>query len=124
MYSDNPKTKRVEFRCPDGTANPYIAFSAMLLAGLDGIKNKIDPGKPFEVDIYHMDEDQLKLIPKTPYNLHNALQELEKDYNYLKQGDVFTDELIEIWINYKLENEVKPIQIRPHPYEFYLYYEV
>jgi glutamine synthetase len=124
MYSDNPKTKRVEFRCPDGTANPYIAFSAMLLAGLDGIKNKIDPGKPFEVDIYHMDEDQLKLIPKTPYNLHNALQELEKDYYYLKQGDVFTDELIEIWINYKLENEVKPIQIRPHPYEFYLYYEV
>jgi glutamine synthetase len=124
MYSENPKTKRIEFRCPDGTVNPYLAFSAMLMAGLDGIINKIDPGKPMEQDIYHMSERELKHIPQAPDNLEQALHKLRKDHEFLKQGDVFTDDLIETWINYKMENEVKPMALRPHPYEFHLYYEV
>ncbi len=124
MYSENPKAKRVEFRCPDGTANPYLAFAAMLMAGIDGIVNKIDPGKPMEQDIYHMSEKELKNIPQAPDNLEQALHKLRKDHEFLKQGGVFTDDLIETWITYKMENEVKPMALRPHPYEFHLYYEV
>jgi glutamine synthetase len=124
MYSENPKTKRVEFRCPDGTANPYLAFSAMLMAGIDGIVNKIDPGKPMEQDIYHMSEKELKNIPQAPDNLEQALHKLRKDHEFLKQGGVFTDDLIQTWITYKMEQEVKPMALRPHPYEFHLYYEV
>lgn len=124
MYSENPKTKRIEFRCPDGTVNPYLAFSAMLMAGIDGIVNKIDPGKPMEQDIYHMSEKELKNIPQAPDNLEQALHKLRKDHEFLKQGGVFTDDLIETWITYKMEQEVKPMALRPHPYEFHLYYEV
>ncbi|HEY3251636.1 MAG TPA: type I glutamate--ammonia ligase [Ignavibacteria bacterium] len=124
MYSENPKTKRLEFRCPDGTANPYLAFSAMLMAGIDGIINKIEPGKPLEVNIYHMDSKELKKIPKTPYSLQIALEKLEQDSEFLKRGGVFTDDLIETWIDYKIENEVNAVRLRPHPYEFHLYYEV
>jgi len=124
MYSENPKAKRLEFRCPDGTANPYLAFSAMLMAGIDGIVNKIDPGKPMEMDIYHMSEAELKNIPQAPDNLEYSLICLRKDNEFLKRGGVFTDDLIDTWINYKLENEVKQIALRPHPYEFHLYYEV
>jgi len=124
MYSENPKAKRVEFRCPDGTANPYLAFAAMLMAGIDGIVNKIDPGDPMEGDIYHMSEKELKNIPQAPDNLEQALHKLRKDHEFLKQGGVFTDDLIETWITYKMENEVKPMALRPHPYEFHLYYEV
>lgn len=124
MYSDNPKAKRIEFRCPDGTVNPYLAFAAMLMAGIDGIMNKIDPGKPMEQDIYHMSERELKHIPQAPDNLEQALHKLRKDNEFLKKGGVFTDDLIETWINYKTENEVKPMALRPHPYEFHLYYEV
>jgi glutamine synthetase len=124
MYSENPKAKRIEFRCPDGTANPYLAFAAMLMAGIDGIMNKIDPGKPMEQDIYHMSEKELKHIPQAPDNLEQAIHKLRKDNEFLKRGNVFTDDLIETWINYKIENEVKPMALRPHPYEFHLYYEV
>ncbi len=124
MYSENPKAKRLEFRCPDGTANPYLAFSAMLMAGLDGIANKIDPGKPMEMDIYHLSEKELKKIPQAPDALETALEHLEKDNVFLKRGGVFTDDLIETWVRYKMENEVKPMNLRPHPYEFHLYYEV
>lgn len=124
MYSENPKTKRLEFRCPDGTANPYIAFAAMLMAGLDGIKNKIDPGKPLDVDIYHMSSKEASKIPQAPAYLELALDALKKDHEFLKKGDVFTDDLIDTWIDYKIEKEIKPVQLRPHPYEFYLYYEV
>jgi glutamine synthetase len=124
MYSDNPKTKRIEFRCPDGTANPYLAFAAMLMAGIDGIVNKIDPGDAMEQDIYHMSERELKHIPQAPDNLEQALHKLRKDHEFLKKGGVFTDDLIDIWTNYKMENEVKPMALRPHPYEFHLYYEV
>jgi len=124
IYSENPKSKRIEFRCPDGTANPYLAFSAMLLAGIDGIINKINPGGPMEMDIYHMSEKELKKIPQAPDNLEYSLICLRKDNEFLKRGDVFTDDIIETWINYKMENEVKPMALRPHPYEFHLYYEV
>jgi len=124
MYSDLPKAKRIEFRCPDGTANPYLAFSAMLLAGIDGIINKINPGDPLERDIFHMDEKELKKLGHAPEDLPAALHMLEHDNDYLKQGGVFTDTLIETWIDYKLKKEVKEVQLRPHPYEFHLYYEV
>jgi glutamine synthetase len=124
MYSENPKTKRLEFRCPDGTANPYLAFSAMLMAGIDGIVNKIDPGKPMEMNIYHMSEKELSKIPQAPDNLEYSLICLRKDHEFLKRGGVFTDDLIDTWFNYKMENEVKPMALRPHPYEFHLYYEV
>ncbi len=124
MYSENPKAKRVEFRCPDGTANPYLAFAAMLMAGIDGVKNKIDPGEPMERDIYHMSEKELKNIPQAPDNLEQAIHKLRKDHEFLKQGGVFTDDLIDTWIEYKIENEIKPMALRPHPYEFHLYYEV
>jgi len=124
MYSNNPKAKRIEFRCPDGTANPYLAFSAILLAGLDGIINKTDPGEPLEMDIYHMDEKELKKLRHAPEDLTVALHNLEEDNDYLKQGGVFTDQIIETWIDYKMKKEVKEVQLRPHPYEFHLYYEV
>ena len=124
MYSENPKTKRLEFRCPDGTANPYLAFSAMLMAGLDGIINKIEPGEPIDTDMYHLSEREIKKIPQAPDYLEIALKYLENDNKYLKMGGVFTDDLIETWIKYKIENEVKQVQLRPHPYEFHLYYEV
>jgi glutamine synthetase len=124
MYSENPKAKRLEFRCPDGTANPYIAFAAMLMAGLDGILNKIEPGKPMEQDIYHLTHDELSAVPQAPSSLEHALDALKHDNAYLLQGGVFTEDLISTWIEYKMEKEVKPIQLRPHPYEFHLYYEV
>jgi glutamine synthetase len=123
MYSENPKAKRLEFRCPDGTANPYIAFSAMLMAGLDGIINKIQPGEPMEQDIYHLSHEELSAVPQAPSSLELALDALKHDNAYLKQGGVFTEDLISTWIEYKMEKEVKPMQLRPHPYEFHLYYE-
>jgi glutamine synthetase len=124
MYSGSPKAKRIEFRCPDGTSNPYLAFAAMLMAGIDGIVNKIDPGEPMEQDIYHLSEKELKKIPQAPESLEIALHSLEKDNEYLKKGGVFTDDLISTWLEYKMEREVKQVQLRPHPYEFHLYYEV
>lgn len=124
MYSDSPKSKRIEFRSPDGTANPYLAFSAMLMAGLDGIINKINPGEPVLKDVFHLTHEEKKAIKQAPENLEQALHSLENDNEYLKQGDVFSEELIRTWIDYKFEKEVKEVSLRPHPYEFHLYYEM
>lgn len=124
MYTEKPKSKRIEFRCPDGTANPYLAFAAMSMAGIDGIVNKIDPGEPMEMDIYHLSEKEQKKIPQAPKNLESALEHLQSDCAFLKKGEVFTDDLIDTWIDYKMEKEVKQVALRPHPYEFHLYYEV
>ncbi|RME59885.1 MAG: type I glutamate--ammonia ligase [Candidatus Dadabacteria bacterium] len=123
MYSENPKSKRLEFRCPDPTCNPYLAFSAILMAALDGINNKIDPGEPLDTNIYKLTEEELKEVPKTPQSLEVALQALDRDRAFLKEGGVFSDELIDAWISYKVENEIKELQQRPHPYEFFLYFD-
>ena len=123
MYSSNPKSKRIEFRCPDPICNPYLGFPALLMAGLDGIINKIDPGKPLDKDIYEMSPEQLRDVPNTPGSLEEALKALKKDHDFLLRGDVFTKDLIETWIEYKMFKEVKPMQLRPHPYEFMMYYD-
>jgi len=124
MYSASPKSKRVEFRCPDPSCNPYLAFSALTLAGLDGIINKIDPGEPLDKDIYDLEPEELANVPSTPGSLEEALRALERDHDFLLRGDVFTEDVIEAWVNYKLEKEVKPMALRPHPYEYGLYYDV
>jgi len=123
-YSSSPKSKRMEFRCPDPSANPYLAFTAILLAGLDGVKNKIDPGEPTDINIYAASSDILAKIPSTPGSLSEALDALENDHAFLLEGDVFTKDVIETYIAYKRENEVDPINLRPHPHEFNLYYDV
>ena len=123
MYSANPKAKRFEFRCPDPTANGYLMFSALLMAALDGIENKLDPGDPLDRDIYDMTSKELAEWPHTPGSLDEALQALGEDHAFLTKGNVFTDDLIEEWISYKTENEVDELRLRPHPHEFYLYYD-
>ncbi|MBL6675207.1 MAG: type I glutamate--ammonia ligase [Proteobacteria bacterium] len=122
-YSSSPKSKRMEFRCPDPSANPYLAFAAMLMAGLDGVKNKIDPGEPTDINIYEAPEEILAKIPSTPGSLAEALNALESDHAFLLEGDVFTKDVIETYVNYKRENEVNPVNIQPHPHEFKLYYD-
>ena len=122
-YSSSPKSKRMEFRCPDPTANPYLAFAAMLMAGLDGVKNKIDPGEPTDINIYEAPEEILAKIPSTPGSLAEALDALENDHSFLLEGNVFTKDVIETYIKYKRENEVNPVNIQPHPHEFKLYYD-
>jgi glutamine synthetase len=124
LTGSNPKAKRLEFRCPDATANPYLAFAAMLCAGIDGIKNQIDPGEPLDVDIYDLSPEELSKIPSTPGSLLDALKALEEDHEFLTAGGVFTEDFINTWIEYKLDNEVNPMRLRPHPYEFALYYDV
>lgn len=124
LSGSNPKAKRLEFRCPDATSNPYLAFAAMLMAGLDGIKNQIDPGNSLDVDIYDLSPEELAGIPSTPGSLLEALENLEKDHQFLLEGGVFTEDLIQTWIEYKIDNEVNPLRLRPHPYEFALYYDV
>ncbi len=119
----SPKAKRLEFRCPDPTANPYIAFAAMMMAGLDGIQNKIDPGKPLDKDIYALSPEESKDVPKAPGSLDAALNALEKDHAFLLKGDVFTPDVISTWLDYKRENEVDALRLRPHPYEFALYFD-
>lgn len=123
LAGDSPKAKRLEFRCPDPTANPYLAFAAMLCAGIDGIKNQIDPGEPLDVDIYDLSPEELAKIPSTPGSLLEALECLEKDHEFLTVGGVFTEDFLENWIGYKIDNEVNPMRLRPHPYEFGLYYD-
>ena len=123
MYSANPKAKRMEFRCPDPSCNGYLVFSALLMAVVDGIQNKIDPGSPLDRDIYEMTPEELAETRKTPTSLEKALDELDRDHAFLTRGGVFTDDLIRTWIHYKLENEVEPLRLRPHPYEFHLYYD-
>ncbi len=124
MYSSSPKAKRVEFRPPDPAANPYLAFSAMLMAGLDGILNKIEPGEPLDKDIYDLSPEEMKSVPSMPGTLDEALNCLEDDHAFLLKGDVFTEELIETYIEYKRKNEAEAVRLRPHPYEFQLYYDV
>ncbi|MCH8812433.1 MAG: type I glutamate--ammonia ligase [Gemmatimonadetes bacterium] len=123
MYSDNPKAKRFEFRCPDPTANGYLMFSALLMAALDGIENKLDPGDPLDRNIYDMSAAELAEWPHTPGSLEEALGALGEDHAFLTKGNVFTDDLIEEWISYKTENEIEELRLRPHPHEFYLYYD-
>jgi len=123
MYSPNPKAKRLEFRCPDPSCNGYLMFSAMMLAVLDGIQNTIKPGDPLDRDIYDMTPDELAGYPHTPASLTDALDALQSDHDFLTNAGVFTDDLIETWIAYKQENEVGPLRLRPHPYEFHLYYD-
>jgi len=124
MYSSSPKSKRVEFRCPDPSCNPYLTFAAMLMAGLDGIQNQIEPGDPLDKDIYELPLEELAKIKSVPGSLSEALDALESDNEFLLKGGVFTPDLIENWINYKRENEVIPIQLRPTPHEFVLYYDI
>ena len=124
MYSNNPKAKRVEFRCPDPSCNPYLAFTALLMATIDGIQNKISPGEPLDCDIYDLEEEQLTAIPSTPASLGDALDALEQDYEFLLRGGVMDESLISTWIDYKRTNEVDALRLRPHPYEFCMYYDV
>lgn len=124
ITGSNAKAKRVEFRVPDPTANPYLAFSAQLLAGLDGIKNRIEPPEPIDKDLYELPPEEYTQIAKVPESLGEALDALEADHDFLTVGDVFPEDLIQAWIAYKRENELEPMSLRPHPYEFELYYDV
>lgn len=124
MYSNSPKSKRVEFRCPDPSSNPYLAFSALMMAALDGIQNKIHPGDPLDKDIYDMPPEELAGVPKTPGSLEESLAALAADHEFLLRGDVFTKDVIDTWIDYKMTREVEAMRLRPHPYEFCLYYDM
>ncbi|MFM9378199.1 type I glutamate--ammonia ligase [Gordonia sp. VNK21] len=123
ITGNNPKAKRLEFRCPDSSGNPYLAFAAMMMAGMDGIKNKIEPHEPVDKDLYELPPEEAKSIPQAPTSLAAVIDRLEEDHDYLTAGGVFTEDLIETWISYKRENEIEPVQVRPHPYEFQLYYD-
>jgi glutamine synthetase len=123
-YSQSPKAKRLEFRCPDPSCNPYLAFSAMLMAGLDGVQNRIEPPDPVDKDLYDLPPEELALVPQVPASLEDALDALEADQAFLKAGGVFTDDLVDTWIAYKREAEVDALRLRPHPWEFHLYYDI
>ena len=124
ITGSNPKAKRIEFRCPDPSANPYLAFSALLLAGLDGIKNKIEPAAPIDKNIYELPAEEYEAIDMVPTSLNAVLDNLEADHEFLTAGGVFTPDLIETWIDYKRTEEILPVQLRPHPHEFELYYDI
>ena len=124
MYSTAPAAKRVEFRCPDPSCNPYLTFAAILMAGLDGIQNKIDPGQAVDKNIYELEGHEKAKIKTVPGSLEEALEALEKDHDYLTRGDVFTKDVIETWIAYKREVEIDAMKLRPHPHEFYLYFDI
>jgi glutamine synthetase len=123
VYSSRPQSKRLEYRLPDGSSNPYLCFSAMLMAMIDGIINKTDPGEPLDKDIYDMQPEELTGVPSTPATLEDALVALEKDHDFLLQGEVFTEDVIETWIRFKRAEEVTAVRLRPHPYEFALYFD-
>ncbi len=123
-YTENPKSKRLEFRPPDASSNGYLAFSAMLMAGLDGIQNKIDPGEPVTEDLFEMHPEELAKIGTVPSSLEEAINCLEADHEYLLKGGVFTKDVIDVWIEYKRENEIDPMRLRPHPHEFYMYFDI
>jgi glutamine synthetase len=123
MYTNNPKAKRLEFRCPDPSCNGYLTFSAMMMAAIDGIKNKIDPGKPLDRDIYEMNREELATVSKTPGSLEEAVAALEADHAFLLAGGVFTKDFIDTWITWKKEKELDEMHLRPHPHEFHLYYD-
>lgn len=124
MYSEKTQTKRIEFRCPDSSCNPYLAFSAMTMAAIDGIQNKIDPGDPLDKDIYRLTSNEYEKLESAPINLEEALDALESDHDFLLNGDVFTADVIHYWIKYKRENEVDAIRVRPHPFEFCMYFDI
>ncbi len=124
LYSQSPKAKRLEFRVPDPSCNPYLAFSAMLMAGLDGIQNRTEPPAPLDKDLYDLPPEELAKVPQVPASLEEALDALEADQDFLKAGGVFTDDLIDTWIEYKRTSEVDQLRLRPHPYEFSLYYDI
>jgi glutamine synthetase len=124
MFSESPKAKRLEFRPPDPSCNPYLTFAALLMAGLDGVQNKIDPGEPLDKDIYELPAEELAKVPSLPGSLDDALDALEKDHEFLLKGGVFTKDLIDRWITYKRENEITPLRLRPHPLEFSMYYDI
>ncbi|MBI4224029.1 MAG: type I glutamate--ammonia ligase [Deltaproteobacteria bacterium] len=124
LYSNNPKARRIEFRTPDSSCNPYLAFAAMLMAGLDGVQNKIDPGLPLEKNTYQLSAEEAKTVPVVPGSLEEAIGHLEKDHQFLLKGEVFTEDVLRTWIEYKMENEVAPVRLRPVPYEFSLYYDI
>jgi glutamine synthetase len=123
MYSDNPKAKRVEFRAPDPSANPYLAFAAMLMAGLDGIKRKLEPPAPIDEDLYEIHDERKNLIKQVPGSLSESVAALEQDQTFLLEGDVFTPDVLETWISMKRSKDIAPVNLRPHPYEFFLYYD-
>jgi len=124
LYTDNPKAKRVEFRCPDSSGNPYLTFAAMLMAVIDGIQNKADPGQPLDKDLYDLEPEEMEKVAQTPGSLDGALDALEKDHAFLLEGGVFTEDVIQTWLSYKRTNEVDAIRLRPHPYEFVLYGDI
>lgn len=124
VYQTNPNTKRIELRCPDSSCNPYLAFSAILMAAIDGVQNKIDPGQPLDKNLYELEPEEYETIDTTPNTLDEALNALENDHEFLLQGDVFSSEVIHYWMRYKRDNEVAAIQARPHPYEFCMYFDI
>jgi glutamine synthetase len=124
LYSKSPKAKRLEYRCPDPSCNPYLAFSAMLMAGLDGIQNRIEPPKPLDKDLYDLPPEELAQVPQVPGSLDEALNALEADHKFMLTGDVFTQDVIDTWIDYKRSHEIDPVRLRPHPWEFQLYYDI
>jgi glutamine synthetase len=124
MYSDAPNARRVEFRCPDPSANPYLAFAAMLMAGLDGVQNRVDPGEPLDKNIYDLPPEEARKVRQVPGSLEESLRALEEDQAFLIKGDVFTRDVIDTWITYKRTREIDPIRLRPHPWEFYLYFDI
>jgi glutamine synthetase len=124
LYSKSPKAKRLEFRCPDPSANPYLAFSAMLMAGLDGVQNRIEPPDPVDKDLYDLAPEALAAVPQVPGSLDESLAALEADHEFLLSGGVFTQDVVDTWVAYKRENEIDAVRLRPHPWEFYLYYDI
>ena len=124
LYSKSPKAKRLEYRCPDPSCNPYLAFSAMLMAGLDGIQNRIEPPKPLDKDLYDLPPEELAQVPQVPGSLDEALNALEADHKFMLTGDVFTQDVIDTWIDYKRTHEIDAVRLRPHPWEFQLYYDI
>jgi glutamine synthetase len=124
MYSSSPKAKRIEFRTPDPSCNGYLSFSAVLMAAIDGIENKIDPGDPLDKDIYGLPPEELAQIPSAPGSLEEAFAALKEDSAFLKKGDVFTQDAIDMWVEYKTDREINPVKLRPHPHEFQLYYDI
>ena len=124
IHSPSSKSRRIEYRCPDSAANPYLLFSALLMAALDGIQNKIRPGDPLDKDIYDLQPEELADVPTTPKSLEASLDALRDDHDFLLRGDVFTPDVIDTWIWYKTTHEVEAVRVRPHPHEFTLYYDV
>jgi len=120
----NPKAKRIEFRVPDPSCNPYLAFAAMVMAGLDGIRNKVEPPEPIDKDLYELPPEEHDAVPQVPGSLERVLEALEADHDYLLEGGVFTGDLIETWVTYKREHEIDPVRLRPHPHEFELYFDI